>query len=136
MQRAANAAHPATATIDSPASQPNSAALVEKILGWLDEAKAESIVTIDIKNKSSIGDFMIVASGRSDRHVGAIADQVAEKLKEAGYARVRVEGQQQCDWVLVDAGDVIVHVFRPEVREFYNLEKMWLADRPDDSQAH
>lgn len=136
MQRAANAATPATATIDSPAPQPDSAALVDKIHGWLDDAKAESIVTIDIKKKSSIGDFMIVASGRSDRHVGAIADQVAEKLKEAGYSRVRVEGQQQCDWVLVDAGDVIVHIFRPEVREFYNLEKMWLADRPDDSQAH
>lgn len=136
MQRAENAARPATATIDSPSSPPASAALVEQILGWLDDAKAEQVVTIDIKNKSSIGDFMIVASGRSDRHVGAIADQVAEKLKEAGYTRVRVEGQQQCDWVLVDAGDVIVHIFRPEVREFYNLEKMWLADRPDDSQAH
>ena len=136
MQRAANAATPATATLDSHAPQPASAALVDKILGWLDGAKAEQIVTIDIKKKSSIGDYMIVASGRSDRHVGAIADQVAEKLKEEGYSRVRVEGQQQCDWVLVDAGDVIIHVFRPEVREFYNLEKMWLADRPDDSQPH
>lgn len=136
MQRAANAEPQAPATIDSAGQQPASAALVESILGWLDEAKAESIVTIDIKAKSSIGDYMIIASGRSDRHVGAIADQLADKLRDAGYARVRVEGQPQCDWVLVDAGDIIVHIFRPEVREFYNLEKMWLADRPDDSQSH
>jgi ribosome-associated protein len=136
MQRAANAGQTATATIDSTRSQPSSAALVEQIVRWLDEAKAESIVTIDIKKKSSIGDFMIIASGRSDRHVGAVADQVADKLKQSGYPRIRVEGQQQCDWVLVDAGDVIVHIFRPEVREFYNLEKMWLADRPDDAQSH
>lgn len=136
MQRAANAEPQAPATIDTAGQPPASAALVESILGWLDEAKAESIVTIDIKAKSSIGDYMIVASGRSDRHVGAIADQLAEKLRDAGYSRIRVEGQPQCDWVLVDAGDVIVHIFRPEVREFYNLEKMWQADRPDDSQSH
>lgn len=136
MQRAADADRTATATIDSARQLPASTALVEQILAWLDEAKAEKIVTIDIKEKSSIGDFMIIASGRSDRHVGAIADQVAEKLKEAGYSRVRIEGQPHCDWVLVDAGDVIIHIFRPEVREFYNLEKMWLADRPEDTQAH
>lgn len=136
MQRAANAEPQASATIETAGQPPASAALVENILGWLDEAKAESIVTIDIKAKSSIGDYMIIASGRSDRHVGAIADQLADKLKDAGYSRVRVEGQPQCDWVLVDAGAVIVHIFRPEVREFYNLEKMWLADRPDDSQSH
>lgn len=136
MQRAANAEQQAPATINSAGQQPASTVLVESILGWLDEAKAEAIVTIDIKAKSSIGDYMIVASGRSDRHVGAIADQLADKLKEAGYSKVRIEGQPQCDWVLVDAGDVIIHVFRPEVREFYNLEKMWLADRPDDSSSH
>ncbi len=71
---------------------------------------------------------MVIASGRSDRHVGAIADQIATKLKAAGWRGVRVEGLETCDWVLVDAGDIIVHVFRPEVREFYNLEKMWQAD--------
>ena len=106
---------------------------LDQILVWLDEAKAEKIVSIDIRGKSSIGDTMIVASGRSDRHVGAIADQVHKKLKEVGYTGVRVEGQPQCDWVLIDAGAIIVHVFRPEVREFYKLEKMWLADRPADT---
>jgi ribosome-associated protein len=111
-------------------------ALLSNILAWLDEAKAENVVAIDLEGKSSIGDYMVVASGRSDRHVGAIADQVQRKLKEAGRSRVRVEGQPQCDWVLIDAGDIIVHVFRPEVREFYNLEKMWLADRSADVTAH
>jgi ribosome-associated protein len=117
------------------AAGPIESVLARQLLGWLDDAKAENIVAIDIKAKSSLGDYMIVASGRSDRHVGAIADQLREKLREAGYARIRVEGQPQCDWVLVDAGDVIVHVQRPEVREFYNLEKMWLADRPTDATA-
>ncbi len=112
------------------------AALLKEILHWLDEAKAEQVVTIDLAGKSSIGDFMVVASGRSDRHVGAIADQVQRKLKEAGAGRVRVEGLEACDWVLVDTGDIIVHIFRPEVREFYNLEKMWSADRPGESTAH
>jgi ribosome-associated protein len=112
-----------------------SAALLQKILYWLDEAKAEKLVTIDLKGKSSIGDFMVVASGRSDRHVGAIAEQLQKKLKEAGR-KARVEGLEACDWVLIDAGDIIVHVFRPEVREFYNLEKMWLADRPSESTPH
>jgi ribosome-associated protein len=73
---------------------------------------------------------MIVASGRSQRHVGAIADQLIDKLKDAGHRNIRVEGMPLCDWVLVDAGDVIVHVFRPEARAFYNLEKMWSTDRP------
>lgn len=109
-----------------------SAALLKDLVHWLDEAKAEDIKTIDLDGKSSIGDFMIIASGRSDRHVGAIADQIQTKLKEAGHARARVEGQDTCDWVLIDTGDIIVHVFRPEVREFYNLEKMWSAERPGD----
>jgi ribosome-associated protein len=117
-----------------PGDMPNKASdlLAGQVAGWLDDAKAEAIITIDISQKSSIGDYMIIATGRTDRHVGAVAEQLREKLKEAGYARVRVEGQPQCDWVLVDAGDVIVHILRQEVREFYNLEKMWLADRPND----
>ncbi|NOU07782.1 MAG: ribosome silencing factor [Hyphomicrobiaceae bacterium] len=106
------------------------------VLVWLDEAKAEEIVSIDIKEKSSIGDYMVVATGRSDRHVGAIADQVLQKLKEAGMTGVRIEGQQTCDWVVVDAGAIIVHVFRPEVREFYNIEKMWQAERPAEPTSH
>jgi ribosome-associated protein len=110
--------------------------LLTHIAFWLDEAKAERVTTIDLRGKSSIGDFMLVATGRSDRHVGAIAEQIQRKLKENGYGRVRVEGLEACDWVLLDAGDVIVHVFRPEVREFYNLEKMWSADRPAESAAH
>jgi ribosome-associated protein len=113
----------------------DSEALLGLITAWLDEAKAEKVVAIDIKRKSSIGDYMVIASGRSDRHVGAIADQLHKKLKEAGQGRVRVEGQPQCDWVLIDTGDIIVHVFRPEVREFYNLEKMWAAERPSPSDS-
>ena len=113
-----------------------SKALLADIVHWLDEGKAEEIVTIDLEGKSSIGDFMVIASGRNDRHVGAIADQLKKKIKEAGWTHVRVEGQQTCDWVLIDTGDVIVHVFRPEVREFYNLEKMWSAERPAEATSH
>ena len=87
--------------------------------------KAEDTVSIDINGKSSIADFMVVTTGRSQRHVASIADDVVKKLHEAGAKGVRVEGQRQGDWVLIDANDVIVHVFRPEIRTFYNLEKMW-----------
>lgn len=110
--------------------------LLDDILRWLDDAKAEEVVAIDLKGKSSIGDSMVIASGRNERHVGAIADQLARKLKEQGHGRVRVEGTEACDWVLIDTGDIIVHVFRPEVREFYNLERMWSADRPGEGQTH
>lgn len=113
-----------------------SAALVQEIVHWLDEAKAEEIVTIDLAGKTSIGDFMLIATGRSDRHVGAIAEQISKRLKEQGLGRVRVEGLEACDWVLIDTGDIIVHVFRDEVREFYNLEKMWSGDRPVEPTAH
>jgi ribosome-associated protein len=113
------------------------ATLVQEIVHWLDEAKAEDIKTIDLAGKTSIGDFMVIATGRSDRHVGSVAEQIAKKLKEQGLGRVRVEGLEACDWVLIDTGDIIVHVFRDEVREFYNLEKMWSADRPvDPTTAH
>jgi ribosome-associated protein len=104
--------------------------LLQVVLDTLDAAKAEDVVSIDLAGKTSIGDQMVVASGRSQRHVGAVADHLIKRLKDEGYGRARVEGLPQCDWVLIDAGDVIVHVFRPEVREFYNLEKMWSADRP------
>ena len=92
--------------------------------------KAEDIVTIDLTGKSSIADRMVVASGRSSRHVGSVADDVVEHLKKSGLSGIRVEGQPHCDWVLIDAGDVIVHVFRPEVRDFYNIEKMWAGGTP------
>lgn len=104
--------------------------LLNIVLDTLDAAKAEEVVSIDLKGKTSIGDHMVLASGRSQRHVGAVADHLIKKLKDECYGRARVEGMPHCDWVLIDAGDVIVHVFRPEVREFYNLEKMWSADRP------
>jgi ribosome-associated protein len=95
------------------------------VLARLDDMKAEDTVSIDLTGKSSIGDFMVVTSGRSQRHVVSIADHVIKDLEQSGTARVRIEGMSQGDWVLIDAGDVIVHVFRPEVRAFYNLEKMW-----------
>ena len=96
----------------------------------LDEGKAEEILVIDLEDKTSIADYMIIASGRSQRQVSALADQVATKLKDEGQGRVPVEGKESGDWVLLDAGDVIVHIFRPEVRAYYNLEKIWGAVRP------
>ncbi len=104
--------------------------LLKIVTDTLDGAKAEDVTVIDLEGKTSIGDYMVVASGRSQRHVGAVADHLIKALKDAGYGRARVEGLPQGDWVLIDAGEVIVHLFRPEVREFYNLEKMWSADRP------
>lgn len=105
--------------------RPNAEETLRIVLARLDDMKAEDAVTIGLHGKTSIGDFMVVASGRSNRHVSAIADHIVKDLEEAGLPGIRVEGMPQCDWVLVDAGDVIVHVFRPEVRAFYNLEKMW-----------
>ncbi|MCA3636502.1 MAG: ribosome silencing factor [Methylobacterium sp.] len=106
------------------------AALVQALHGIIDDAKAEDIVTLDLAGKTSIADAMIVASGRSDRHVGAIAERIMSSLKDIGQPSPRVEGMPVCDWVLIDAGDVIVHLFRPEVRGFYNLEKLWGMGRP------
>ena len=100
------------------------------ILHRLDEDKAQDIVLIDLKDKSSVADSMIVASGRSHRHVGALADHLLRALKDAGAGKARVEGLPHCDWVLIDAGDIIVHLFRPEVRSFYNIEKIWSVDAP------
>ena len=136
MRTSSEAVVRSTPTTDRVATKRASDALVDQIHAWLEDAKAENVVVIDISEKSSIGDYMIVASGRSDRHVGAIADQVHKNLKELGRGRLRVEGQPQCDWVLIDAGAIIVHVFRPEVREFYKIEKMWQAERPDDAVAN
>lgn len=99
------------------------------VLSRLEEMKAEDVITIDLNGKTSIADFMVVASGRSNRHVGSVADNVVQELKKAGRKDIRVEGQPHCEWVLIDTGDVIVHVFRPEVRDFYGLEKMWAPGR-------
>jgi|GEM_PF-437338 len=99
--------------------------ILSLILSELDDDKAEDVVTIDLAGKSDIADYMVVASGRSLRHVGAMADKVVQRLKEAGVTGVGVEGASACDWVLIDAHDVIVHLFRPEVRAFYNIERVW-----------
>lgn len=102
--------------------------LENALLAKLDDDKAQDIVLIDLKGKSPMADTMIVASGRSHRHVGAIADHLLRTLKDHGLGRAKVEGLPHCDWVLIDAGDVIVHLFRPEVRMFYNIEKIWAVD--------
>ena len=111
--------------------RPSAKETLRIVLAGLEDMKAEDSVTIDLTGKSSIGDFMVVTTGRSQRHVSAVADRVLKNLKEAGIPDARVEGMRQGDWVLIDAGNVIVHVFRPEVRSFYNLEKMWSASRSD-----
>ena len=105
------------------------------VLSCLDDAKAEDIASIDLNGKGALADQMVIATGRSNRHVSAIADQLIEKLKAAGFANLRIEGVPQCDWVLVDSGDVVVHLFRPEVRSFYNLEKLWSPLAPDERIA-
>ncbi len=99
------------------------------MLTSLDDDKAEDVIVIDLNDKSSVADVMVIASGRSQRHVGAIADHMLKAIKKAG-GHARVEGLPACDWVLIDAGDVVVHLFRPEVRAYYNLEKMWGDDVP------
>jgi len=96
-----------------------------RILASLDDDKAENIVTIDLEGRSALCDAAVIASGRSSRHVGAMADHLARRLKESGYGTRPISGQAQGDWVLVDAGDVIVHLFRPGVRDYYDLEGMW-----------
>jgi len=113
-----------------PPGLPSPDATLNLILTRLEDSKAFDAVSIDLKGKTSLADFMVVASGSSNRHVASIADHLTEALEKAGVTRVRVEGMPHCDWVLIDAGDVIVHVFRPEVREFYNIEKMWSRARP------
>lgn len=105
--------------------------LISLVLQCLDDDKAEEIVSIDLRGKSAFVDYMVVASGRSQRHVGAVADHLVRKLKNLGEKSVQIEGVPNCDWVLVDTGDVVVHIFRPEVRDFYNIEKMWMANMAD-----
>ena len=106
-------------------AQPDADKTLNLILSRLDDMKAEETVTIDLRGKSAFSDYMIVTTGRANRHVGAIAENVTKALKENGIKNIHVEGLPNCDWVLIDSGDVVVHVFRPEVREFYNLERLW-----------
>ncbi|MCF2871682.1 ribosome silencing factor [Octadecabacter sp. G9-8] len=105
---------------------PNADSTLAAVLKSLDENKAEDIVQIDLRGKSEMGDYMVIASGRSTRQVGALAEKLTDTLKQTFGILSKVEGKASGDWVLIDTGDVIVHVFRPEVREFYQLEKMWL----------
>lgn len=136
MPSALEAARTGTPPAEALHDSNSSAQLAKQIVHWLDEAKADEIVTIDLAGKTSIGDFMIIASGRTDRHVGAIADKIQQQLKDGGYGRARIEGNDTCDWVLIDTGDIIVHLFRPEVRDFYNLERMWSTERPTEPTSH
>ncbi|MEI4473096.1 ribosome silencing factor [Frigidibacter sp. MR17.24] len=100
--------------------------LLDRILTSLDDDKAEDVITIDLRGRSSVADHMVICSGRSSRQVGAIAEKLVERLKTELGRSAKIEGKDAGDWVLIDAGDVLVHVFRPEVREFYQLEKMWM----------
>ena len=109
---------------------------VETALTSLEDSKAENIISIDIQGKSPLADHMIIASGRSHRHVAAVADHLIRALKEADLGNAKVEGLSGADWVLIDTGDIVVHVFRPEVREFYNIEKMWQAPDLEDETVH
>ena len=109
-----------------PASIPtDTGSLHELVLHSLDEDQAQDVVSIPLEGKSSIADHMVIASGRSTRQVASIATKLAERLKREGFGNPRIEGLPAADWVLIDAGDVVVHLFRPEVRSFYNLERMW-----------
>lgn len=106
---------------------------LELVLASVEDSKAEDIVSINIAGKSALGDYMVVVTGRSNRHVSAIADHLLRDLKDEGFGPARVEGLEVGDWVLIDTGDVIVHVFRPEIREFYNIEKMWAAPEEEET---
>ena len=128
-----NQAHPLSAQAGAAAPLPSSepGSVHELVLTSLDDDQAQEIVSIPLEGKSSIADHMVIASGRSTRQVAAMAQKLAERLKHAGRGSPRIEGLPAADWVLVDAGDVIVHLFRPEVRTFYNLERMWgFGDSP------
>lgn len=98
---------------------------LQRVLSSLDDSKAEDVVTIDLRGRSPLADYMVIASGGSQRHVSALADHLLYTMKDCNKGQTRVEGLSECDWVLIDLGDIIVHLFRPETREFYNLEKMW-----------
>ncbi|KKL99920.1 hypothetical protein LCGC14_1809580 [marine sediment metagenome] len=108
----------------------SSEALLDVILSSLDDDKAEDVVTVNLSGKSEMADYMVICSGRSSRQVGSISENLVDKLK-ADHGRLsKIEGKDTGDWVLIDTGDIIVHVFRPEVREFYQIEKMWAGQRP------
>jgi len=105
------------------------------VLSILEDAKAEDVVVLDVAGKTCLADMMVIASGRSNVHVSAIADRILKDLKEQGRGAPRVEGLKNSEWVLLDVGNAIVHVFKPETRRFYNLEKLWGDDRPREQRA-
>lgn len=131
--RASQAAKPGKAVKNDPLAL--SKQLLELVLVSLDDDKAEDVVTIELSGKSTIADYMVVASGRSTRQVSAMAEHLCEVVKAAGVRRVSMEGAARADWILIDGGDVIVHLFRPEVRDFYGLEKMWGVDMSGTAKA-
>ena len=106
-------------------TDPEPGSMLDLVLTSLDEDQAQEVITIPLQGKSSMADHMVIASGRSTRQVAAIAQKLAERLKQGGFGNPRIEGLPAADLVLIDAGDVVVHLFRPEVRSFYNLERMW-----------
>ncbi|MFN3276548.1 MAG: ribosome silencing factor [Paracoccus sp. (in: a-proteobacteria)] len=116
----------ATAASDATSSADDGDQMLSLVLTSLDDDKAEDVVSIDLRGRSAIADHMVIASGRSSRQVSAIAEKLAERVKQATGRSPRIEGKETGDWVLIDTNDVVVHVFRPEVREFYQLEKMWM----------
>ncbi|MCE5232661.1 MAG: ribosome silencing factor [Mizugakiibacter sp.] len=120
-----------------PASSTSEQALRRRVLAALDELKAKDVREIDVRGKTSIADLLIVASGTSSRHVKSIADEVVKFAKQAGVLPLGVEGQQEAEWVLVDLGDIIVHVMLPRIREFYGLERLWTVgdDMPEAANA-
>ncbi len=118
-----------------PANEASDIPLASLILSTLEDAKAEDVAQIDLRGKSAMADLMVICSGRSSRQVAAISDRLVDTLKQERGVHCSVEGKEAGDWVLIDAGDVIVHVFRPEVREFYQLEKMWMTPAAAASRA-
>ncbi len=131
MTKAQSASAPHADDRPNPLADAEPGSLHALVLEQLDEDQAQDVVSIPLEGKSSIADHMIIASGRSTRQVASIAQKLAEKIKQAGHGPVRLEGLPTADWVLLDAGDIIVHLFRPEVRSFYNLERMWaFGDAP------
>ncbi len=122
-------------SIDNLSNDSLAADLLATVQQSLADAKAEDIVTVDLGGRSPIADYMVIASGRSSRHVSSVADKLLETLKAETAGPLRIEGLAQADWVLIDAGDVNVHIFRPEVRSFYNLEKLWSSEAPVERLA-
>jgi len=132
-------------TASTPTGAPNKVAIMaaempahelhDLVMSQLDDDQAQEIVSIPLEGKSSIADHMVIASGRSTRQVASMAQKLAEKVKQAGFGSARVEGLPAADWVLIDAGDVVVHLFRPEVRSFYNLERMWSFEGGEAQQG-